>query len=531
MNPEELAHARALDAVTASAPAPRRLSWWRVGAAVGVVATVVAAAVVGYQRHVHPAVAAKPMAAFAPYVDVTATPMYAFEDPTQSKAGDVVLGFVVSAAHAACTPSWGSAYSLDAAAATLDLDRRIARLRQRGGQVSVSFGGQANAELATACTNRADLTDAYRSVVDRYNPAAVDLDVEGAAASAPLVNARRAAAIAAVQQARAKDGHPLAVWLTLPVTPSGFTPQALGVLDALLAAHVDVAGVNAMTMDYGVPLPSGATMADVATVALTAVHDQVITAYGKAGINLSDGEAWQRVGATPMIGQNDVTTERFELTDAAALVTFLQSKRAARLSMWSLNRDQSCGPNYANVSIVSDACSGVSQKAGQYASTLAEFGSTQLTPAKTTGSTPTRMPTTQSTNQVDDPATSPYQIWNPDRAYPKGTKVVWHHNVYQAKWYTQGDTPDAPVAQPSDTPWTLIGPVLPGEHPQPTPTLPVGTYPAWNAATVYHAGDRVLFHGVPFQAKWYTQGDEPGTPSTNEAPSPWEELPVSVGSS
>ena len=122
-----------------------------------------------------------------------------------------------------------------------------------------------------------------------------------------------------------------------------------------------------------------------------------------------------------------------------------------------------------------------------------------------------------------DPATSPYQIWNENQGYPKGTKVVWHKNVYQAKWYTQGDQPDLPVASANESPWTLIGPVLPGDTPVPTPTLPAGTYPEWNATDVYVAGSRVLHDGIGWQSRFWSQGDVPGAPPTSpDKPSPWE---------
>ena len=48
---------------------------------------------------------------FAPYVDVTATPKYAFEDLTASGHRSAVLAFVVSGGNAPCEPSWGGAYS------------------------------------------------------------------------------------------------------------------------------------------------------------------------------------------------------------------------------------------------------------------------------------------------------------------------------------------------------------------------------------------------------------------------------------
>lgn len=59
-----------------------------------------------------------------------------------------------------------------------------------------------------------------------------------------------------------------------------------------------------------------------------------------------------------------------------------------------------------------------------------------------------------------------------------------------------------PAGEAGETPWQLVGPVLSGEKPIQQPTLPAGTYPKWSGKTVYDGGDRVLFEGIPFQAKW-----------------------------
>ncbi len=91
-----------------------------------------------------------------------------------------------------------------------------------------------------------------------------------------------------------------------------------------------------------------------------------------------------------------------------------------------------------------------------------------------------------------------------------GEKVVWQHYIYIAKWWTEGNVPNNPVLQSWQTPWTLIGPVLPGERPISQPTLPKGTYPAWSGTAVYQAGQRVIFQGVPYQAKWWNQGGSLG---------------------
>ncbi|MGY6498085.1 MAG: glycosyl hydrolase family 18, partial [Microcella sp.] len=127
---------------------------------------------------------------------------------------------------------------------------------------------------------------------------------------------------------------------------------------------------------------------------------------------------------------------------------------------------------------------------------------------------------------IDDPETSPYPIWNEDFSYLAGTKVVWHRNVYEAKWWTRGELPDNPVLNEWETPWTLIGPVLEGEKPMQIPTLPYGTYPEWKGDAVYDRAARVLFDDTAYEAKWWTQGDSPAAYAADPDSSPW--VPVSL---
>jgi chitinase len=550
VTPEEKANAAARALARPSVEPGRRLSTWRLSVVV-VTAVAVAGALVAFRAGSNRPAVAVPVSFFSPYVDVTATPQFAFEDPSQLTSGGAVLGFVVSpaatagtgagtgnsaAGGSACDPSWGGVYSLDAAASGLDLDRRIARVEQRGGQVSASFGGAANAELAIGCTDTDDLEAAYRSVVDRYSLSAIDFDIESVDASAPAVDSRRAAAVRELQQDRAAAGHPLSVWLTLPVATTGLTSRGLAVLDALLDAHVDLAGINALTMDFSeVPPAAGEAMTQRIDDALLRLQRQIVDRYRAAGTGLTDTQAWQLVGATAMIGQNDIADQIFEPADARNLVDFAKVHHLARLSIWSANRDQTCGVNYANPEVVSDDCSGVNQQPGAFSAIFDTFvpaaaaadvaAANPANPAEpSTASAASAARASGSATMVDDPATSPYPIWNADGQYPANTKIVWHHNVYEAKWWTQGDLPDSPVTNPADTPWTLIGPVLPGEHPAPLPTLSAGTYPQWSAATVYVAGQRVLYQGVGYQAKWWTQDQPPQPNPLQPADTPWQLL-------
>ncbi len=500
----------------------RRLSPWRVLLALVLVTGIAFGSVYGvrFWEAIRPVTSHKPW--FASYVDVTATPTFAFEQLDAPGNRDVILSFIVSSSGDPCTPSWGGAYNIVQAHTSLDLERRIARLQQRGGSVGVSFGGQRNDELATACTDPDKLLAAYKSVVEHYNLDTIDLDLELSNLTDPIVAARRARAIAELQASRRAAGKNLAVWVTLPVAPQGLTEDGTNAISALLENGVDLAGVNVMTMNYGQSLASGKTMLQGSEDALNETHRQLGILYQQAGIYLNSATLWSKIGATPMIGQNETTDEVFTLDDAQGLNDFAHSHGIGRMSMWSANRDVACGSNYVYIKVASDSCSGVDQDKEAFAVALGSGfdGTISLSAGLVTAADQQ----SQDAQKPDDPKSSPYQIWSASGAYLQGTKVVWHHNVYQAKWWTEGDTPDNPVLQSWQTPWELVGPVLSGEKPIPQPTLPAGTYPNWSGTGQYNAGQRVLFNGTPYQAKWWTQGDSPAAASSNPDGSPWVPL-------
>lgn len=467
---------------------------------------------------------------FAAYVDVTLTPTYSFGTPEGPAQSNVILSFVVAGPNDACTPMWGGAYTLDSASSELDVDRRIQQLRSTGGIVTVSFGGQAGTELATGCSDPDSLKKAYQSVVDRYSLTGIDLDIEGASLADADAGARRAVAIKAVQDdARAAGGH-LDVWLTLPVSPTGLTADGVAVVEQMLATGVDVAGVNGMTMDFNTGVTEGEPYSNVVLKAATALHAQVRSAYSQAGLSLDDSSAWARVGITPMIGQNDVAGEVFTLADAEVVNEFARSKGVGKVAMWSLNRDATCeSPLPTVLTVVQNSCSGVDQGTQTFADVLSmdlPFASSVIasadssdSPTASPGPSVSPSPEPDLTGEPDDPAHSPYPIWDQYGTYPSGTKIVWLHNVYVANYWTSGVAPGTTAGSSTDSPWTLVGPVLPGDTPAPLPTLPADTYPQWDETEVYTAGTRVQLGLVPYAAKWWTQGQEPGV--SVPGGSPW----------
>jgi chitinase len=80
-----------------------------------------------------------------------------------------------------------------------------------------------------------------------------------------------------------------------------------------------------------------------------------------------------------------------------------------------------------------------------------------------------------------------------------------------------------PTTRPTPTPTTTVRPTptptatvrptpTPTVRPTPTPTTTTCN-PAWNATTAYSGGARVTHNGVNYEAKWWTQGNDPSTNS------------------
>jgi chitinase len=271
-------------------------------------------------------------------------------------------------------------------------------------------------------------------------------------------------------------------------------------------------------MDFGVP-SARKDMLGAVESSLTATHGQLGALFGS---DRTTSELWGKLGATIMIGQNDVDGERLTVADARTISRFASSRGIARVSTWSLNRDMQCGATFPVIGTHSNLCSGVAQKPLEFTKTLARLrGTARARSAVVTA--PAALPAATAGTE-DDPAKSPYPIWQPERPYREGYKIVWHQAVYAAKWYTQGDTPDAQNVAPGNAPWRLVGPVLSTDRAPEIEKLPEGTHPRWTAHRVFRSGDRVLHRGLPYQASWYTQGDVPGGTGPNGTPSPWKAL-------
>ena len=288
--------------------------------------------------------------AYAPYVSATdAAGTDSAGSPTTYN-----LAFVI-ADGSDCTPRWNGTDAIGDSA----VKSRIARLKEDGDQVRVSFGGASGKELAAACDSAEDLAAAYGKALDAAGATRADFDVEGDELADSASIALRSKAIALLQQER----DDLEISFTLPVMPSGLGKDSLALLASANDNGVQVATVNLMTMNYGTSFDGD--MGGYALAAAKASHTQLKKAFGT-----SDAAAWRGMALTSMIGVNDVDGETFTLADAAEVRAFAEDKRIGWVSMWATARDRQCADGSKTGKAATD-CSGVKQSSGAFAEEFA----------------------------------------------------------------------------------------------------------------------------------------------------------------
>lgn len=256
----------------------------------------------------------------------------------KSGLGQVTLAFVL--ADGACK-------------ATRDVQGHLADVKAfvaAGGRLKASFGGAEGTYLENACGDADSLAKAISDFVAETGVSDLDFDVEQAGAMNADVNKRRAQALAKVQKEKG-----IKVAFTLAATPrdkwgtpGGLSAASLDVVKSALAAGVDVAHVNLMTMDYGAYYSAGKTMGELAVSAAT----DAVAQLRAISPGLSETAAWAKLGITPMIGQNDVASEVFTVADAKTVAAFAKGKGVGLLAFWAINRDQ---PGSGSLGVYSQA--------------------------------------------------------------------------------------------------------------------------------------------------------------------------------
>ena len=294
---------------------------------------------------------------FSPYADLSLYPLYNLGNAASTEGTKYFNLAFITEGGGTCTPEWAGVTPITDPSISSD----IAGLRSAGGDVRVSFGGEAGTELASECSSASALAAAYQSVVKQYSLTEIDFDIEGAAiADTSAINLRNQA-IAILE---GEDSN-LQVSYTLPVLPSGLTSQGVALLQNAKADGANIAAVDVMAMDYGSSFPGD--MATLAEQAGTATMQQVQSVW----TNLSTAQAYAKIAITPMIGVNDDSAETFTVADAGTLAAWAKTEGLAWLSMWSATRDTQCSGGAQ--SYASATCSSLTQSSGAFGQALGQY--------------------------------------------------------------------------------------------------------------------------------------------------------------
>jgi chitinase len=167
--------------------------------------------------------------------------------------------------------------------------------------------------------------------------------------------------------------------------------------------------------------------------------------------SVDSGYTYANLGITPMIGKND-DGSTFTLADARTVESFAAQHGVGRLAFWSIDRDQPCSGSANSL----PTCSEISQSSLAFTDAFVPYagGSGGTTGGSTSGGTTTGA--------------------------------------------TTGGTTGGSTTGGATTGGTTGG----GSS---------CTTASWSASQVYTGGNTVSWKGHNWQAKWWTQGEEPGT--------------------
>jgi chitinase len=203
---------------------------------------------------------------------------------------------------------------------------QIGAIRNRGGDVIVSFGGEGGQELALVETNLVALAAKYQSVIDRYKFTWLDFDIEGKALSNASANQRRNAVLARLQ----KKNSGLIISYTLPVDPDGISEESQALLTDAVKKGVKVHSANLMVMFFGKKfVGKGKSEGELGIESAVKAHEQ-----------LQKIDPAIQVGLCPCLGKNGSNDEIFTEADANKLKDWAGTQKwICSLSFWSVNRD------------------------------------------------------------------------------------------------------------------------------------------------------------------------------------------------
>ncbi len=341
------------------------------------------------------------------------------------------LAFLLSNGN--CTPAWASDAGLDNVSSDTQVASIINAIRGAGGDVVASFGGYGGTKLGETCGSPQATAAAEQAVINKYGLHALDFDLEEPEyENANAINNELGAA-----QILQQNNPGLYESITIPGTTSG-----TGYFGQQLLNNAKKLGYT--PSNYAImPFDGGFNGAGSQTSALQSFNTILMNTFG-----WNSSTAYSYEGVSLMNGRTD-SGEYFSQSDFQTVLGFAQSNHMARFTYWSVNRDRQCNPPNNNGSL-SGTCSSVAQNDWDFTKIVVQFGGgtspTGPAPTPTQGTNPTPTPTSGGGTCAGVAA------WNSSAVYVSGNKVTYNGSLWQAKWWTQGDTPGGAAGV-----WTQLG--------------------------------------------------------------------------
>ena len=232
---------------------------------------------------------------------------------------------------------WGGYYGLSPKGNDgyqyLGILKSIQNIREAGGDIIVSVGGQLGAAPWTITTDVTDLKNMYLEIIETYNLKRLDLDIEEIN-QGYANNVANAKAIKKVQ-----DETGIEIVLTIPIMPYGWTETQKNLLRAYFGAGVNLTIINNMTMCYGAEVEPKEDFAEASIRATDNAKDQLIAILKEYSVDFTDEQAYSVLGATVDIGYENQANPIFTADLTQAVADYAKEKNLAMFSYWCMNRD------------------------------------------------------------------------------------------------------------------------------------------------------------------------------------------------
>ncbi|GAA0409941.1 hypothetical protein GCM10009530_72990 [Microbispora corallina] len=250
-----------------------------------------------------------------------------------------------------CTPAWDGSRPLTGGADA----SAISQIKAAGGNVQISFGGWQGNKLGPNCSSSSAFASAVQQVINAYNPAAVDFDIENTDEfENEAVQDRILGGLKIVKQ----NNPNVKVVVTFGTSTTGPTYYGTRLINQSKALGVNIDNYTIMPFDFG----GGANMYQSTVNAAEGLKNALKSAWG-----WSDATAYAHMGISGMNGLSD----QQELTSVATwtqIRDYAKSKGLGRLAFWAVNRDRGC----AGGGVVSN-CSGIAQSDWDFTKVTAGF--------------------------------------------------------------------------------------------------------------------------------------------------------------